>query len=302
MRVAGSVVVAAADLGASSGRVIVGRVRGGSRSAELRLSEAHRFPNIPVTARGTLHWDILRLYAGLLTGLRIADRDSELASVGIDSWGVDFGLLDASGALLGNPVHYRDGRTAGVADRVLARVAPAELYATTGTQQLPFNTIYQLAAAAGTPQLEAARTLLLIPDLLAYWLTGNTGAEVTNASTTQLLDVRTRSWATAVMGRAGLPEQLLPQLCQPGHTIGELLPDVAVAAELPRRLRPLPVTAVGSHDTASAVVAVPSAGPDFAYVSCGTWSLVGVELDHPVLTEASWRANFTNEVGIDGTV
>ena len=302
MRVAGSVVVAAADLGASSGRVIVGRVRGGSRSAELRLSEAHRFPNIPVTARGTLHWDILRLYAGLLTGLRIADRDSELASVGIDSWGVDFGLLDSSGALLGNPVHYRDGRTAGVADRVLARVAPAELYATTGTQQLPFNTIYQLAAAAGTPQLEAARTLLLIPDLLAYWLTGNTGAEVTNASTTQLLDVRTRSWATAVMGRAGLPEQLLPQLCQPGHTIGELLPDVAVAAELPRRLRPLPVTAVGSHDTASAVVAVPSAGPDFAYVSCGTWSLVGVELDHPVLTEASWRANFTNEVGIDGTI
>jgi rhamnulokinase len=281
---------------------MVGLVKGGNRSAELRLSEAHRFANIPVTARGTLHWDILRLYAGVLTGIRIADRDCELASVGIDSWGVDFGLVDASGALLGNPVHYRDARTAGVADRVLALVPAAELYATTGTQQLPFNTIYQLAAAAGTPQLEAARTLLLIPDLLAYWLTGIAAAEVTNASTTQLLDVRSRSWATAVIGRAGIPAHLFPQLRQPGDMIGEVLPDVAAAAELPRRSRPLAVCAVGSHDTASAVVGVPAAGPDFAYVSCGTWSLVGVELDHPVLTKASWRANFTNEVGIDGTI
>ena len=170
----------------------------------LELREAHRFPNIPVRAGGTLHWDILRLYQEVLDGLAAAAQGGELASAGIDSWGVDYGLLDSGGALLGNPVHYRDGRTDGALDRVLARIPAGELYAVTGIQQLPINTICQLAAAAGTPQLRAAATLLLIPDLLGYWLTGSVGAELTNASTTGLLDVRAQAWATALIGRAGL--------------------------------------------------------------------------------------------------
>jgi sugar (pentulose or hexulose) kinase len=290
--------VAAADLGASGGRVMVGQVGPG----RLDLHEAHRFPNIPVTILGTLHWDILRLYQGVLDGLRAAARTFDLASVGIDSWGVDYGLLDSSGALLGNPVHYRDARTDGAVAEVLAKIPAADLYAATGVQQLPINTICQLAAAARTPQLAAARTLLLIPDLLGYWLTGEVGAEVTNASTTQLYDVRARSWALGLMERAGIPAHLFPALRPPGAVIGGLLPEVASQAGLAGRPAPFRVVAVGSHDTASAVVSVPAQGRDFAYISCGTWSLVGVELDHPVLTDASRAANFTNETGVDGTI
>ncbi len=286
--------MAAVDLGASGGRVIAGRAGPGV----LELHEAHRFPNIPVSAGGTLHWDILRLYREVLDGLAAAARGGELASAAIDSWGVDYGLLDSAGALLGNPVHYRDGRTDGALDRVLARIPAGELYAVTGVQLMPINTICQLTAAAGTPQLQAAATLLLIPDLLGYWLTGSVGAEVTNASTTGLLDVRAQAWATPLMGRACRPA-LFPPLRRPGEAIGELRPDVAAGAGLPAGLR---VVAVGSHDTASAVAGVPAQGRNFAYISCGTWSLVGMELDQPVLTQASRRANFGNETGIDGTV
>ncbi len=284
------VTVAAADLGASGGRVMTGRVGPGS----LRLGEAHRFGNEPVRVLGTLHWDILRLYADLLDGLRTAARGADLASVGIDSWGVDYGLLGADGELLGNPVHYRDGRTDGVADEVAARVGAAGLYAVTGIQQLPFNTIYQLTAAARAGQLDGAQTMLLIPDLLAYWLTGETGAELTNASTTQLLDARAQSWADGLIRAAGLPGRLFPPLRRPGSIIGVLRREPGLPA--------VPVIAVGSHDTASAVVAVPAEGRDFGYISSGTWSLVGMELDAPVLTEASRAANFTNEAGVDGTV
>jgi rhamnulokinase len=287
--------VAAVDLGASGGRVMAGRAGPGV----LELHEAHRFPNIPVSAGGMLYWDILRLYREVLDGLSAAARGGELASAGIDSWGVDYGLLDAGGALLGNPVHYRDGRTDGALDRVLARIPAGELYKVTGIQQLPINTICQLAAAAGTPQLEAAATLLMIPDLLGYWLTGSVGAEITNASTTGLLDVRAQAWAASLMGRAGLRPDLFPPLRRPGDVVGELRPDVAAGTGLPAGL---PVVTVGSHDTASAVAGVPAQGRNFAYVSCGTWSLVGMELDQPVLTEASRRANFGNETGIDGTV
>jgi rhamnulokinase len=299
------VAVAAADLGASSGRVIVGRVGAGRPSSGhagagmLELHEAHRFANTPVTLLGTLHWDILRLFDDVLAGLRAAGRDFELASAGIDTWGVDFGLLDDAGALLGNPVHYRDARTAGVAQQVQANITADELYEVTGIQELPFNTIFQLVAAARTPLMDAARTLLLIPDLLGYWLTGEIGAELTNASTTALLDARSQGWATALMERAGLPAGIFPPLRRPGDLVGPLLPAVARATGLPASL---PVTAVGSHDTASAVAAVPARGGNFAYVSCGTWSLVGMELSEPVLTAASRRANFTNEVGIDGTI
>jgi rhamnulokinase len=269
--------VAAADLGASSGRVVAATVA----EDTLELRECHRFPNRPVRVAGTLHWDVLALYQGVLDGLREA---GPVDGIGIDSWAVDYGLLDADGALLGNPVHYRDERTAG-AKANLERLGARELYATTGLQFLPFNTIHQLAAE---PRLALAHRLLLIPDLLTYWLTGEQGAEVTNASTTQLLDVRKRAWATDLMARAGVDPALFPGLREPGTVLGEA--------------DGTPVIAVGSHDTASAVVGVPAEHERFAYISCGTWSLVGVELDAPVLTEAGREANFTNELGVDGTV
>ncbi len=285
--------VAAVDLGASSGRVMLARVG----PDELTLDELHRFPNVPVQVAGTLHWDILRLYRDVLDGLgaAAAAAGGRLGGVGIDSWGVDYGLLDESGALLGNPVHYRDGRTDGVPEQVWARIPEADLYAVTGIQQLPFNTIYQLAAAAGTPQLAAARTLLMIPDLLIYWLTGEAGAERTNASTTQLYDARRGEWAGDLIGRAGLPAALFPRLRNPGEVAGVIHPGLG-------EFGGQAVIAVGSHDTASAVVAVPASGRDFVYISSGTWSLVGMELDAPVLTEASRRAGFTNEAGVDGRI
>jgi rhamnulokinase len=286
-----SVVVAGVDLGASGGRVIAARVGAGG----VELHEVSRFANAPVLAGGTLHWDILRLYADVRNGLMATAAAFPLSSAGIDSWGCDYGLLDSDGALIGNPVHYRDARTDGVSIGVDA----AELYATTGIQHLPFNTVYQLAAAANTPALASARTLLLIPDLLAYWLTGAVGAEVTNASTTALLDVASRTWSTGLMERAGIPPGLFPPLRQPGDVIG---PAYGAPGLTGADGTALPLVAVGSHDTASAVAAVPADGPDFAYISSGTWSLVGMELDRPVVTEASRAANFTNEAGIDGTV
>jgi rhamnulokinase len=287
--------VAAVDLGASSGRVMVGRVG----TQRLELEDVHRFPNGPVKLAGTLHWDIVRIYAEMLAGLRAATRTADFAGVGIDSWAVDYGLLDGSGALLGNPVHYRDSRTAGMLERVVAQVPEAELYSTTGLQQLPFNTLYQLVSALSTTALNTAETLLLIPDLLAYWLTGQMGAEATNASTTQLYDVRRRTWAKDLAERLGLPTYILPALREPGEVIGTVRPDVAADIGVSSDL---PVIAVGSHDTASAVVGVPAVNDRFAYLSSGTWSLVGVELDSPVLTEDARRANFTNEGGVDGTI
>jgi rhamnulokinase len=266
----------------------------------LDLHEVHRFPNRPVRTAGTLHWDVLALHGGVLDGLRAAGRDlGRLDGVGIDSWAVDYGLLDADGALLGNPVHYRDARHETAVPAVHAAVPPAELYRISGLQHLPFNTVFQLAASRDTAQLVAARTLLLIPDLLAYWLTGAVGAEVTNASTTGLLDATSREWSRPVIDGLGLPRELFPPLRQPGDKLGELRPDVLFDTGLSG---PVPVTAVGSHDTASAVVGVPATTDRFAYISCGTWSLVGVELEKPVLTEESRAAGFTNELGVDGTV
>ncbi|MGV9277305.1 rhamnulokinase [Streptomyces griseosporeus] len=283
---------AAVDLGASSGRVMVGR----AGPDALELAEAHRFPNRPVRTPEGLRWDILALYTGVLDGLAAC---GQVDSVGIDSWAVDYGLLDADGALLGNPVHYRDARTEGVAEKVWASVPAPELYAATGLQHAPFNTLYQLAAAQGTAQLAQARRLLLIPDLLTYWLTGEQGTELTNASTTQLIDPRTREWAYDVAARAGVGLELFAPLRQPGDPAGVLRPEVLEETGL---RGPVPVTAVGSHDTASAVAAVPAATGRFAYICTGTWSLAGLELDAPVLTEESRAANFTNELGLDGTV
>ncbi|GAB2832731.1 rhamnulokinase family protein [Actinoallomurus bryophytorum] len=280
---------AAVDLGASSGRVMLAQLS----EDRLTLHEAHRFANRPVRVAGTLYWDILGLYREILDGLRSAGGAD---SIGIDSWAVDYGLLDSSGALIGNPVHYRDSRTDGVMERVVGQIGADTLYDVGGLQFLPFNTVYQLVASAPPPR---ARTLLMIPDLLTYWLTGETGAEVTNASTTGLYDVRAGEWAYPLIERLGLSRRLFTPLRRPGTTAGTLRPEVAAETGLPSSL---PVTAVGSHDTASAVFAVPASDDRFGYVSCGTWSLAGVELTAPVLTAESRRSGFTNEVGVDGTI
>ncbi|WP_443080561.1 rhamnulokinase [Streptomyces sp. PTD5-9] len=288
-------VFAAVDLGATSGRVITGRVGPGT----LASAEAHRFPNIPVRLPDGLRWDALGLYREMLDGLRAAGRTGPLASVGVDTWAVDYGLLDADGTLLGAPFHYRDDRTGRAVEEVLAVCGRRELYAVGGVQHLPFNTVFQLAAHRASAQWGAARTLLLIPDLLVHWLTGTVGAEVTNASTTGLLDASSGTWSDALIDRLGLGRSLFPPLREPGAPAGGLLPHVAEQTGLRAGT---PVTTVASHDTASAVAAVPATGPAFAYVSCGTWSLAGLELSAPVLTEESRAANFTNERGVDGTV
>lgn len=291
-----SATVAAVDLGASSGRVIVGRVD----ADRLELQEVSRFANGPVLVGDTLYWDILGLYRGVLEGLGAAHQEVDtIDSIGIDSWGVDYGLLDSTGALVANPVHHRDQRTDGVVEHVAEMVPAARIYATTGLQFLPINTLYQLVANAGSPQMDMACRLLLVPDLLTYWLTGIEGSEITNASTTQLLDIRERRWATDLMAAVGIDPTLFPPLHEPGTQVGELQASACDAAGLDI---PPPVVAVGSHDTASAVVGVPAETPHFAYISCGTWSLVGVELTQPVLTQASRRANFSNELGVDGRI
>lgn len=276
---------AAVDLGASSGRVILAEVGPG----RVEWTEVHRFANRPVRVGGTLYWDILGLYQGVLDGLRAATAvHGRLDGIGIDSWAVDYGLLDEDGRLLGNPVHYRDPRTEDAAAQALGLVSAEELYATTGIAFQPFNTVFQLVAEGK----RRAHTALLIPDLIAFWLTGRLGTEITNASTTGLLDARSGDWAGAIAEAVGVDPMLFPPLRQSGELIGEVVAEVATG---------VPVYAVGSHDTASAVVGVPAAGERFAYISSGTWSLVGVELTEPVLTKSARVKNFTNERGVDGT-
>lgn len=288
-------VFAAVDIGASSGRVILGRPTGGTVSLET----VHRFPNGVTESDGGLHWDFDALFAQVLTGLTAAASVAEatgesIASIGIDTWAVDYGLVNQSGELLAQPFSYRDDRSRAAVAPVHARIDQSRLYATTGLQFLAFNTIYQLATEKNLHGLQA----LLIPDLIAFQLTGQRRTEATNASTTGLFDAVTGEWATGFLDVLGLPRDLFPALVQPGETIGTLLPGIAARTGLPADTK---VVAVGSHDTASAVAAVPATQEGFAYISSGTWSLVGVELDHPVLTEASRQANFTNERGVDAT-
>ena len=286
--------LAAIDLGATSGRVILGSVGPG----ELELRQLARFPNDPVPLRDGLHWDLLGLYRSALDGLALAVREeSELASVGIDSWAVDYALLH-NGRTLGAPFHYRDARRGSVGPQLVhERIGAAELYRRNGLQHLPFNTVFQLACDQATGVLEGADTMLLVPDLLVYQLTGTIAAERTNASTTGLLDASTREWDDDLALMLGIPQRVLPPLVNPGTWIGMVS---GTALEVVGA--PVPVTAVGSHDTASAVVALPTTSDDVAYISCGTWGLVGVELEHPVLTDAARRASFTNEGGVDGRV
>nr|WP_238439279.1 FGGY family carbohydrate kinase [Frankia nepalensis] len=263
---------AAVDLGASSGRVLAARVEPG----RLAAAEAHRFPNTPLRLPDGLHWDIGRLYSEVLAGLRaLGEAHGQPRSIGVDSWAVDYGLLDGAGRLLGLPYHYRDARTGpAVVNAVHAACPPTALYAANGLQHLPFTTLYQLAAeSAGSPgALGAAASLLLIPDLLTYWLTGQRAAEVTNASTTGLLGTPDRAWSAPLARLAGIRPEILPPLVTPGTVVGGLRPEVAEETGLAAGT---PVTAVGSHDTASAVAGVPADGESWAYISCGTWSLVG---------------------------
>lgn len=322
----------AVDLGATSGRVMLGVLHGGGspggagpeRAPRVELVETGRFANRPVAvprAGGDvidLRWDVLGLWRGIVAGLREAGREAErrgarVRAVGVDSWAVDYGLLDADGALVAAPRSYRDPRILGAAERVYGRISPAEHYAVNGLQHLPFTTEFQLVAGVDEAAWASARRLLLIPDLVTCWLTGRQVAEVTNASTTGLLDVRSRTWSSELLGRLGSAhpalaglKDVLPDLVEPGTVVGPLLP--ALADET--GLGDVPVVAVASHDTASAVAAIPlgarAAAEDrdgvAAYVSSGTWSLVGLELGAPVLSEASREANFTNELGLDGTV
>ena len=281
---------AAVDLGATSGRVMIGRV--GEAGVELEL--VTRFPNGPVGHADGLHWDFDAMYENVVAGLSEAvRREPGIESIGIDSWAVDYGLL-REGMLLAQPFHYRDDRSARGVDEVHAIVPFAELYARNGLQFLPFNTLYQYRVDERLAEADAA---LLIPDLIAFLLTGQQVAERTNASTTGLLDVHTSQWDAELTARVDLPATVLPELVDPGTVIGTLRPELVerIGAELP-------VIAVGSHDTASAVVAAPLSSPNAAYISCGTWGLVGLELPEPVVTDAARAANFTNELGVDGRI
>lgn len=286
----------AVDLGAQSGRVALGRYDG----ERLAVSELHRFPNVPVRTHERLQWDILRLFEDVLEGLRAAGREAGgVDSVGVDSWGVDFGLLDRAGRLLQNPVHYRDRRRASSMERVFAQVPERELYERTGIQLMPINTVFELAAMAAEndPALEVAETLLLIPDLLHYWLGGTLVSEFTNSTTTQCFDPREGGWAYDVLDRLEIPGRLMPEVVAPATPLGSLSPEVAEDT----RLRGATIVATATHDTASAVAAVPFRLPGSAYISAGTWSLVGVETKRPVIEDGTFAANLTNEGGVSGT-
>jgi len=289
-------VMAAVDLGAQSGRVAVGRFDG----ERLSVTEVHRFPNRPVRTRGTLHWDILGVYRDVLDGLRAAGREAgPLDALAVDSWGVDFALVDRKGRLVRNPVHYRDLRRAEAVSGVLERVPARELYERTGIQLIPINTIFELGAMAADddPALAAADTLLLVPDLIHHWLCGARTSELTNATTTQCWDPRSGTWAGDLLERLDVPARLLPEVVQPGTRLASLTHDVAEET----RLGDAAVLAVATHDTGSAVAAIPFGARTAAFISAGTWSLVGVEVREPVITDATFAANLTNEGGVGGT-
>jgi rhamnulokinase len=286
----------AVDLGAQSGRVVLGRFDG----ERLSVSEVHRFPNVPVLAAGTLHWDALRLHEEILHGLTAAAREApEIDSVGVDTWGVDFALVDRAGRLVGNPVHHRDRRTEGVMERVFARVPARDLYERTGIQLMPINTVFQLfaMAEAGDRALEVAHRILLMPDLFHFWLSGVASCELTNATTSQCYDPRAQAWATDIIRRLGLPAEMFRETVAPASVLGPPLREVGERT----RLRSAVVVAPATHDTGSAVAAVPLRDPHAVYISTGSWSLVGMEMAEPLITDASYAANLTNEGGVGGT-
>jgi len=278
------------DLGAESGRAMLGRLRGGV----IDVQEVHRFANDAVRQNGSLQWDILRIWQEMRRALDLVTVPIE--SVGVDTWGVDYALLGENGNLLENPYHYRDTRTEGMMDAVFERVSRERIYSITGIQFLPINTLFQLyAACVLTPRLvDASRALVTIPDLLNYWLTGSLSSEYTVATTTQFIDARTRSWATRMLDEIGLPTRLLQPLVEPGSIVGKLVDNASP------RLRGTPVIAPACHDTASAVASV-ATGEHTAFLSSGTWSLLGSELPAPIINSSALDLNFTNEGGVAGT-
>jgi rhamnulokinase len=279
-----SKIVLAVDLGAESGRVMAVHFDGRT----LRLEELHRFPNTTVRLRDTLYWDFLRLWKDIQDGLR-KGLPLRPASAGVDTWGVDFALLDSHGELAGNPVHYRDRRTEGMMEKAFTIVPREEIFFQTGIQFMQINTLYQMLSLveSRSPQLEIAATFLTAPDLLNYWLTGVKACEFSNATTTQMFNPRTHAWALPLLDSLGIPTQIFPQIVPPGTELGSY--------------EGIPVIAPACHDTGSAVAAMPTRTTDFAYISSGTWSLVGLEIEAPLITEAALEANVTNEGGVYGT-
>ncbi len=284
----------ALDLGAESGRALVGAFDGD----RLAVVEVHRFPNRPVRLPSGLHWDVLALYAECRAGIAAAGRDGPLASLGVDAWGLDFALLDARGALLGNPYTYRDARTDGMLDVAYARVPREEIFEQTGIQLIAVNSLYQLLAArrAGDPALDVAATFLTIPDVMAYWLTGERACEMTNATTTQCFNPRTGTWAVDLLEHLDVPARIFPPVVPPGTVLGRLSDAGAggPGGTAPRVVVP------ASHDTASAVAGTPLLDADRAFISSGTWSLVGMEVPAPIVTPAALAFNLANEGGVAG--
>lgn len=286
------------DFGAESGRAMLGTLS----ETQLVLEELHRFPNTPVRLPLGIYWDTFRLFHEILQGLSIASRERKVAldGIGIDTWGVDFGLLGADGSLVEAPRHYRDARNNGILEKTFAVVPREEIFAHTGLQFMQFNTLFQLHALklAGAPSLAVAKTFLMMPDLFNYWLTGVAKVELTIASTAQLYNPLKKRWATELLEKLGLPAGILPEIVQPGALLGPLRPEVQEATGL----GPVPVYATACHDTAAAVAAVPATGDDWCYISSGTWSLMGVEIDQPVVNEHCSALNFTNEIGAAGKI
>lgn len=288
----------AVDLGAESGRVLAGILSSG----RIELTEVHRFSNGPVETATGLRWDFTGLYRQIVQGLKLsADRwGDRIVSIGVDTWGVDYGLIGKDGRLLEEPCHYRNSRTDGMQELAFRRVPRRDIYDITGIQFLPFNTIYQLLAEAqsDTNTYRDAHRLLMTPDLINYRLTGRMCNEVTIASTSQLLDARTRRWSAALMDQLNIRKDLFCDLVNPGEEIGRVTPDIVAQTGLSNGVR---VIAVGAHDTASAVAGVPATGSSWAYLSSGTWSLLGVELQGPVINDLSYDYGFTNEAGVNKT-
>ncbi len=288
------------DLGAESGRSIVGKLADG----KLLLDVTHRFPNLTGRLNGHLHWNLLdqweQIKIGLGKSVKTGGGTMDVAGIGIDTWGVDFGLLSKTGELLGLPFHYRDTRTDGVMERTFNRISRDKIYAATGLQFMQFNSLFQLIAMqeANSAILEAAHTLLFIPDLFNYLFTGQRKSEFSIASTSQMMDPTTGQWAIGLLKQLDLPTHLLPKIVPSGSVIGPI--EASVMKEL--GVGPIPVIAPGCHDTASAVASVPAEGKDWCYISSGTWSLVGVEIDKPILTARAQELNYTNEGGVGGTI
>lgn len=282
----------AIDLGAGSGRVMLARFDG----RRLEVEELHRFQNPGVNLLGGLYWDVLGLYREMLVGLGAA-ASSRPVSLGVDTWGVDFALLNRDGALVGNPRHYRDARTAGKMAEACALVPRETIFVRTGLQFMEINSLFQLFSMRGTPELDTAETFLMMPDLFHYWFTGRSACEFTDASTSQCYDPDSAQWAFPILEALGLPTRIFGEVVKPGTDLGALRPSIAKECGL----TPMRVVAPGTHDTASAVAAVPAAGGDWAYLSSGTWSLLGVETSRPHVIPEVLAKNFTNEGGVCNT-